>query len=190
MESIPEDVLIVLDEAYADYVDDPEYPASLGYLDRHRNLIIVRTFSKIYGLAGLRIGYAIADEDVVKMMRKAREPYSVNRVGQAGAIAALDDSAFAERTRRAAREGLRYYYDSFDQMGLEYSKSQANFILVDVAMDANVVSDSLLGRGIHVRPLAHDELTTYLRITIGLEEQNQAVVAALREVLLESEEAH
>ncbi len=179
----PENVLIISDEAYFEFADHKDYPDTLSYLGNHKNLIILRSFSKIMGLAGLRVGYAMADLEIVKMMLKAREPFPVNRIAQAGALAALDDHEFVEKTRRLNQEGLHFYYDAFKAMGLTSYKSHTNFIMVDVGMDADFVFEELLKKGIIVRPLKAQGINNGLRITVGLMEQNHLVIKALKEIL-------
>ncbi|MFA5904404.1 MAG: histidinol-phosphate transaminase [Desulfobacula sp.] len=184
MAQTPENVLVISDEAYFEFADhDKNYPDTLSYLDKHKNLIILRSFSKVMGLAGLRLGYAMAGPEIVKAMLKAREPFPVNRIAQAGALAALDDDAFIEKTRRLNQEGLRFYYDAFDAMGLTCYKSHTNFIMVDVGMDADFVFEELLKKGIIVRPLKSQGIKNGLRITVGLPEQNDRVIKALKEIL-------
>lgn len=184
MVQTPENVLVVSDEAYFEFADhDKNYPDTLSYLDKHKNLIILRSFSKVMGLAGLRLGYAMAAPEIVKAMLKAREPFPVNRIAQAGALAALDDDAFIEKTRRLNQEGLRFYYDAFDAIGLTWYKSHTNFIMVDVGMDADFVFEELLKKGIIVRPLKSQGIKNGLRITVGLPEQNNRVIKALKEIL-------
>jgi len=160
-----------------------DYPDSLEYLKTHRNLIVLRSFSKVMGLAGLRIGYAMADPELVGVMMKAREPFPVNRIAQAGALAALDDHEFIEKTKRLNREGLNYFYESFGAMGLTCYKSSANFVMVDVVRDADLVFGELLKKGIIVRPLKGQGVQTGLRITVGLMEENRLLIQALKDIL-------
>lgn len=184
MAQTPENVLVISDEAYFEFADHEEdYPDTLSYLTKHKNLIILRSFSKVMGLAGLRIGYAMAAPEIVKIMLKAREPFPVNRIAQAGALAAMDDAAFIEKTQRLNREGLGFYYDAFDAMGLTCYKSSTNFIMVDVGMDADFVFEELLKKGIIVRPLKSQGIKNGLRITVGLMEENHRVINALKEIL-------
>ena len=183
MAQTPENVLIISDEAYFEFADHADYPDTVQYLKDHKNLIILRSFSKVMGLAGLRIGYAMADPEIVKAMLKAREPFPVNRIAQAGALAALDDDAFIEKTKRLNQEGLYFFYDAFDAMGLTCYKSHTNFIMADVGMDADFVFEELLKKGIIVRPLKAQGIKTGLRITVGLMEENHRVIKALKEIL-------
>jgi len=180
---IPETVLVVSDEAYCEFADPEDYPDSLEYLKTHRNLIVLRSFSKVMGLAGLRIGYAMADPELVGAMMKAREPFPVNRIAQAGALAALDDHEFIEKTKRLNREGLAYFYESFGAMGLTCYRSSANFVMVDVGRDADLVFGELMKKGIIVRPLKGQGVETGLRITVGLMEENRMLIQALKDIL-------
>jgi histidinol-phosphate aminotransferase len=180
---IPETALVVSDEAYWEFADAADYPDSLEYLKTHRNLVVLRSFSKIMGLAGLRIGYAMADPELVGVMMKAREPFPVNRIAQAGALAALDDHEFREKTRRLNREGLYYFYESFGAMGLTCYRSSANFVMADVGRDADFVSGELLKKGILVRSLKGQGVETGLRITVGLMEENRLLIQALKDIL-------
>src|SRR5262249_6130521 len=130
--AVPPDVVIVMDEAYAEFVDDPNYPDSLADLRRRRRIMVLRTFSKIYGLAGLRVGYAIADPELVEMMDRLRAPFNVNTLAQVGAVAALDDDEHVMNTKRVNREGMAYLRESLTALGLECVPSWANFVLVRV----------------------------------------------------------
>lgn len=183
LEKTPKDVLIISDEAYFEFVEHKDYPHTLDYLKDHPNLMILRSFSKIMGLAGLRIGYAMAAADIVKAMLKAREPFPVNRIAQAGALAALEDTVFVEKTKKLNQEGLEYFYQAFAGMGLTCYKSSTNFVMADVGLDADFVFEELLKKGIIVRPLKAQGVHTALRITVGLMEENQRLVAALNDIL-------
>jgi histidinol-phosphate aminotransferase len=183
LEATPESVLVVADEAYYEFADDPSYPQSIDYMEDYPNLIILRTFSKIAGLAGLRVGYAMADPAVVKVMLKAREPFPVNRIAQAGAGAALDDVAFIERTLEVNRAGREQFYEAFEEMGLRYYPTQTNFIFVDLGRPVAPVFQAMLRDGVIIRPLSFVGEAGALRITIGLEEENERTIASLRNAL-------
>jgi histidinol-phosphate aminotransferase len=180
--AVPTDVVIVMDEAYAEFVDDPNYPDSLADLRRRRRIMVLRTFSKIYGLAGLRVGYAIADPELVEMMDRLRAPFNVNTLAQVAAVAALDDDEHVVRTKRVNREGMAYLRESLSALGLECVPSWANFVLVRVRNAARVY-DQLLRLGVIVRPVPVYGFPEHLRITIGLPEENQRLVRALQRVL-------
>lgn len=175
-------VLAVLDEAYAEYVEDPGFVSGLTLLRAGQELVVMRTFSKIYGLAGLRIGWAAGPAGVVQALLKVREPFSVNRLAEVAAIAALGDDAHLERSRRLVAEGRAQLMAGLAALGYQPVPSQANFILVDVGPDAVEVAVRLRDRGILVRDGRPFGLTRQLRITVGEREENAALLAALGEV--------
>jgi histidinol-phosphate aminotransferase len=181
--ALPDSVLVVSDEAYYDFVDDPRFPDSIRYLRTYRNLIVLRTFSKTAGLAGLRIGYAIADPDVVRMMLKTREPFPVNRIAQAGALASLDDVEFTKRSIEIVRNGKRKLYQALAELGVKFYPSQANFVFVDLGRPSAPVFEKMLRAGVIVRPLTFAGVPNGLRITVGLESDNVRTIAALRKAL-------
>lgn len=181
--ALPKTVLLVSDEAYYDFADDPAYPQSVPYLHNYPNLIIIRTFSKIMGLAGVRVGYAIAHPDIVKVMLKAREPFPVNRPAQAGALAALDDVDFVRRTLQVNTDGREQYYRAFETMELTYYPTQTNFVFVDLGRPAEPVFQTMLRDGVIVRPVTSMGETNGMRITIGTPEQNERTIAALSKAL-------
>lgn len=178
--SLPGEVLLVWDEAYMEYVDDPDYPDSVSYLERYPNLIVLRTFSKCYGLAGLRVGYGVAGPGVVTYLEKVRPPFNVNRLAQVAAIAALDDEAHVERSRRVNAEGKAYLARELGAMGFEVVPTQANFMLVRFDLVVGELAGALLERGIIVRDGAALGYPGHVRLTIGTPEQNEVVVAAVR----------
>lgn len=179
---VPEDVIIVMDEAYFEYVDDPRYPDSLSSHTPTRALLTLRTFSKIYGLAGLRIGYGIAPPVLVDLMDRVRAPFNVNSLAQAAAVAALEDEEHVKRTREVNRQGMEFLRREFERLGLEYVPSWANFILVRVGNGARVY-EALLRRGVIVRPMGVYGFPEHLRISIGTPEENERCIAALKQVL-------
>jgi histidinol-phosphate aminotransferase len=183
LKATPEHALLVCDEAYYEFADDPKFPQTLGYLEKHPNLIILRTFSKIMGLAGLRVGYALAHQDVVNVMLKSREPFPVNIVAQAGAVAGMDDTDFINRTLDVNRKGRAQYYRAFDKMGVKYCPTQTNFIFIDLERPAQPVFQAMLRDGVIVRSLAFVGAPNGIRITIGLKEENERTIASLRKAL-------
>ncbi|MBV1916233.1 MAG: histidinol-phosphate transaminase [Pseudomonadales bacterium] len=184
MDKVPERVIVVLDEAYAEYVEKQDYADGLTLLKDYRNLVVTRTFSKAYGLAGLRIGYGVSDPAVADMMNRVREPFNVNSIALVAAVAALDDEAHLQESCNLNRAGIQQLMNGFDKMGLEYIPTVGNFISVNVGRDALSVYESLLRNGLIVRPIGGDyELPEYLRVTIGLPEQNSAFLDALAQVL-------
>ena len=181
MERVPERCIVVFDEAYYEYVEDPEFPQTLPLVKEGRNVIVLRTFSKIYALAGLRLGYGIARPKIIQYLEQVREPFNVNSVAQVGAIASLRDPDQVPRARKANSEGRKYLCAEFDKMGLPYAPSEANFVLVDVKRDCVPVFKELLKRGVIVRTGDIFGLPTHLRVTVGTMEQNRRFVAALKE---------
>jgi histidinol-phosphate aminotransferase len=180
--AVPDNVLLVLDEAYIDFLEDPLDLLPLVRGGKKPNLLLMRTFSKIFGLAGLRIGYGIGHPELVAMLEKVRQPFNLNSIAQAGALAALDDSDHIRKTRMNNAEGLHSLAQSFRRMGLEYIPSAANFILVRVG-DGQGIFDQLLRQGIIVRPMGGYELPDWIRISVGTPEQNARCVAALERAM-------
>jgi histidinol-phosphate aminotransferase len=180
--SLPSDVLVVLDEAYNEYLRPEQRSDSAAWLSEHGNLLISRTFSKAYGLAGLRIGYGLTDPLVAAMLNRVRQPFNVNSVAQAAAIAALADTEYVAESARLNRAGLEQLAGGLDAMGVAYVPSHANFLLLHVG-DAAVVYESLLRQGVIVRPVANYGLPEHLRVTVGLPEENARFLEALRVAL-------
>ena len=182
LRAVRKDVVIVADDAYAEYVEDPEYPDTLRYQEPERLLVTLRTFSKIYGLAGLRIGYGVAPAPVIAQLERVRQPFNVNALAQAAAVAALDDDEHVERSRRVNREGKRYLEGELRRLGLEYAPTQANFVMLMVG-DGNRVTEALLREGVIVRPMALYGFVDSIRVTIGTMAENERFVASLEKVL-------
>ncbi len=179
---LPKGVIVFLDEAYAELVEAPDYPDGKSYRHQHP-VIVTRTFSKAYGLSGLRVGYGIADRRWVEALHRVREPFNVNALAQAGALAALDDEEHLEATRRLLREEKPYLYQALKGLRLEYVPSATNFILFRVGSQAPHVVEALLKKGIIVRDMLAWNLPEYIRVTVGTHEENAAFLKALREVL-------
>ena len=179
---VPEDVIIVMDEAYFEYVSDPEYPNGMDYIN-DRLVVSLRTFSKIYGLAGLRVGYGVASEEIIKFLEKVRQPFNVNSLAQVAALAALDDQGHVEKSVKINNDGLAYLYGELDGMGLSYVKSHANFFLIDMKGDGVKVYQDLMKEGVIVRPMGIYDLKNYLRVTVGLPEENKRFMEALKAVI-------
>ncbi|WP_151734487.1 histidinol-phosphate transaminase [Paenibacillus tengchongensis] len=182
LDAVPAGVMVVLDEAYFEYVTDASYSNGIKLLDRYPNLVVLRTFSKIYGLAALRIGYGVASPEIIRLINQVREPFNTTRLAQAGALAALQDQAYVEECRELNREGIVQLQGEFRRLGLEYFPAHGNFIMVDVRKAATEVFDGLLRQGIIVRA-GHRLYPTFIRVTVGSAEQNQAFIAALENVL-------
>ncbi len=183
LEAVPEHVWVVLDEAYREYVDAPGYPDALALQRRYPNLIVTRTFSKIHGLAALRVGYAISSDLAADLMNRARQPFNVNALAMAAAQAALDDQEFVQESRQLNKQGMATLLAGFDSLGLEHIPSLGNFVSVDVGRPARPIYEALLRRGVIVRPVAEYGLPSHLRVTVGLPDENQRFLEALRAVL-------
>ncbi|MBT3270587.1 histidinol-phosphate transaminase [Candidatus Poribacteria bacterium] len=188
-DAIPSSPLVVLDEAYFEYVDRHDYPDGLDYVRAGRNVIVTRTFSKAYGLAGLRVGYGVASVDVVEMMNRARPPFNVNALAQAAALAALEDVAHVDRSREVNAAGMDYLTSALSGLGVAYVPSVANFLLVHLARDGRSVTEALTRRGVIVRPMQAYAYPHSVRVTVGTAAQNERFISALGEVLAEIPEA-
>ena len=181
LDSLPPHVILTLDEAYVEYVSDPEHPDALAYFDPNPGLVITRTFSKIYGLAGLRVGYAICSPPIREALEKVKLPFNVNRLGQAAALAALDDGEHVARSREMNERGKERLYRVLEETGFDYVPTQANFILVKNGRHTGLF-DALLGRGVIVRAGEAVGVPGHVRITIGDEAQNDRLERALRSI--------
>lgn len=180
--AIPPHVCIVLDEAYTEYLDPALRYDAIGWVADTPNLLVSRTFSKAFGLAGLRVGFAVAQPAITDLLNRVRQPFNVNALALAAAVAALNDSAFLERSRDVNRAGLEQLQQAFDRMGLRYVRSFANFVLVEVG-DAAAVNESLLRAGVIVRPVGNYGLPTWLRVSVGLPQENAVFLDALARAL-------
>lgn len=181
--SVNQNVLIVLDEAYYEYMPDDLQPNTDQWLQQFPNLIVTRTFSKIYGLAGLRIGYAVSHPDVADVLNRVRQPFNTSLPAQAAALAALEDRGHLGRSVQMNTVGLNLLADGFQHLGLHFITSIGNFITVDMGREAAPVYEALLHEGVIVRPLANYNMTQHLRITVGSREQNERCLQALEKVL-------
>lgn len=188
MTKVPEETLVVLDEAYYEYVNDATYPQTTDYLQLYPNLIILRTFSKIYGLAAMRIGYGIAHPEIISLLNRIRLPINVNGLAQIAAAAALDDHDFTAAVLANNKQEQAFYYDWFDRMKLPYLQTQTNFIMVNVQADSSTVVAAALRQGISIRAGAEFGMPSWLRITIGTPEQNRRVVEILHTILFSVEQ--
>jgi histidinol-phosphate aminotransferase len=181
---VSENVIVVFDEAYFEFLDDP--PDTLQFVREGRNIVVLRTFSKIHGLAGLRIGYGVAPADLVQVLHKTRQPFNVNSIAQVGALAALEDDEHLRDTKRVVDEGRAYLHGHFAKMKIPFVPGTANFVMVRVG-DGHAVFEKLLRRGIIVRPLNGYNLPEWVRISVGTMEENKKCVAALKKVMREPE---
>ena len=179
---VPKDVLLVMDEAYIEFLDEPVDLLPLIRRGEKPNLLIMRTFSKIFGLAGLRLGYGIAQPELIAALEKIRQPFNINAIAQAGALAALDDAEHVRKTRANNAAGLKFLTEGLRRLGLELIPSSANFILAR-AGDGQRVFNELQKRGVIVRPLGGYQLPEWIRISVGTPEENQRCLAALQEIL-------
>ncbi len=189
MAIVPDHVLVIMDEAYFEFVDssvifNAEYPDALSYVRQGRkNVLVLRTFSKVYGMAGLRLGYGVACPDVMAALLQVRESFPVNRLAQAAGLAAMDDDEFLQRTVEMNRMGRLYLYRELERLGLRCVRSHTNFVLVQVGPQAGRVFQELLRRGVIVRPCNGYDLPEFLRITVGSAEQNARLIEALERVM-------
>jgi len=179
MKRIPEGILVICDEAYCEYVTKPDYPDSMKYLAQGKDILILRTFSKMYGLAGLRIGYGIGGKDIIGEMNKLRPPFNTSSIAQKAALWALQDENHLRRTREINEQGKTYLYKELDSIGMKYVPTEANFIFMPLEHDAHALYTVLLKQGVIVRPMGQHEI----RVTIGLPEENKRFIDALKKVM-------
>jgi histidinol-phosphate aminotransferase len=180
---MPEETLVVIDEAYAEYVEAAGYPDATQWIERYPNVIATRTFSKIHGLAGLRLGYSVSSAPVAELLNRVRQPFNVNSLAQAAGLAALADTGHVRESVRVNREGLRQVADGLSARGLAFIPSVGNFITFDVRRPPGPAYEALLRQGVIVRPVANYGLPTHLRVTIGREAENERFLQALDRVL-------
>ena len=186
LSKLPERVILILDEAYCDFVEDPGYPKGLDYVKAGKQIIVLRTFSKVYGLAGLRLGFAAGREDLIRGLYQVREPFPVHRLAHVAGVAALNDQEHERRSIQFVHEGRRYLFKELDKIGLSYIPSEANFILIDLKRDSREVFQALLREGVIVRPGFVWKYETFIRVTIGRMGDNRKFIRALKKVLKKS----
>ncbi|QWR77693.1 histidinol-phosphate transaminase [Candidatus Magnetomonas plexicatena] len=179
MDSIRDDILVVIDEAYFEYVTDTMYADSMKHFRGGKTVLILRTFSKIYGLAGLRIGYGVANPKIIAEMNKVREPFNTNSLAQAGAVAALTDTEHVTRSVALNEAGKAFLYEELTKMNLDFTKTHANFIYIDIKKDAKEVYKKMLQKGMIVRPMGENAL----RVTVGLPKENETFIRIFKEVI-------
>jgi len=184
LKDLSSQIIVIFDEAYFEYVEDENYPQTINLLNEKNNIVILRTFSKIYGLAGLRIGYGIARPQIIEMLNRARPPFNVNSLAQAAALASLKDKYQIIRSKKLIKEEKEYLYSNLDKMKLSYIPTQANFILIKLGIKASHVEKRLLQDGIIIRGMKAYNLTQYIRLTIGTREQNERFIRALDKIFL------
>jgi len=185
LERISPDILVIVDEAYFEYVVATDYPNSLDYHIQHPAILTLRTFSKLYGLAGLRIGYGIGAKDVIALMQRVRQPFNVNAPAQWAALAALSDSEHVQRSLETNQQGMKYLQAEFVRLGLSYVPSEANFILVRLG-NGSAVFQRLLEQGVIVRPMVGYKFPDHIRVTVGTMAQNQKLIGALERFIKSS----
>jgi histidinol-phosphate aminotransferase len=183
MARMPERTIVVFDEAYMEFAMGPDFPNTLEYVRQGRKVLVLRTFSKAASLAGLRVGWGVADADAVALMNRIRQPFNVNSLAQAAALAALEDEPHVQECVRMIDTGRQFLYDEFTALGIRYVPSRANFILVDVGRSASDIYQRLLKEGVIVRPMTPFGMESALRVTVGTPEENRRLVKALKTVL-------
>lgn len=182
MDKVPQDVIVVVDEAYYEYVEYAEYPQTVPWIKEYPNLIVTRTFSKAYGLAGVRAGYAVANEEITGLINRPRQPFNMNSLALAAAEAVLDDHAYLQKALDVNKSGMQQLISVFDELGYDYIPSVTNFITVDMKQAAGPLYQQMLEQGVIVRPVGNYEMPNHLRISIGLEEENAKFIRVLREM--------
>ena len=180
---VPEDVTVVFDEAYYDYVEDENYPNSLSYVLEEKNVIVLRTFSKIAGIAGVRIGYGIAKKELIGYLMRVVNPFTTNRLAQVAALASLDDEEHRKKVLRSNQEGKKYLYKELKQLGLFYTASEANFLFIDLKEDTEVIFEKLLKKGVIIRPGKTWGCPNFIRVTIGTPYENEKFISTLKEIM-------
>ncbi|MFC1667370.1 histidinol-phosphate transaminase [Candidatus Omnitrophota bacterium] len=182
LKGLPERVVVFIDEAYFDFVDEKDYPNGLDYISKN-NVIVTRSFSKSYGLAGLRIGYGVSNAEIIKYMGSVRDPFNVNLVAQIAAAAALKDRKFLLKTKRMTQSGKRFLYEEFKRLGLRYVPSVTNFVLFEVGKDAAEICKRLLKKGVIVRNMKTWGMSAFIRVTVGREKENKRFVKELKKAI-------
>ncbi len=183
LSEVPRNIIVVIDEAYIEYVQEDQYPDASQWLSDFDNLIVTRTFSKAYGLAALRVGYCLSHPDVANLLNRVRQPFNVNSLAQAAALAALDDEQHIRMSVENNVQGLTLYETAFREMGLDWIPSVGNFITVNLGRNASEIDRAMLTRGVITRPVANYGMPDHLRITVGLPKENERCIGTLKEVL-------
>lgn len=178
LKQVPERVLVVLDEAYVEYVKSADFPNALELMKEYKNLIVLRTFSKIYGIAALRVGYGIADASIIDKLNRVREPFNVNSLAQKAALAALADQEFVATCKQANTEGLAQVYAALDEMGIAYYPSETNFVYMLPEQNPREIFEAMMRKGVIIRAFPQA-----IRVTIGSQDENEKMIAALKSVL-------
>ncbi len=183
IKEVPKGIVIVIDEAYIEFADRSKCVSGQDYINSDLPVIVLRTFSKLYGLAGIRIGYGIMNEQLSMIIHRVRQPFNVNSLAQAAAIAVLGDEDYLNETKTVISEGLEYLYGALDRLGISYFPTEANFFLIDVKQKADDVFEKMLKLGVIVRSMASYGYSEYIRVTVGLPEENRRFIEALEKVV-------
>ncbi len=183
LKEIPKRILVFIDEAYYEFVKDPNYVNSIGLLKKYKNVIVARTFSKMYGLAGLRIGYGIANKDIIDLMNRARDPFNVNSLAQVAAVACLKDRAYYVKIAKEISLQRTIISEGLEKLGVDYEESFTNFILIDVKDDATIITKKLMKQGVIVRNMNFCGWNNFIRISVGTHKENQKLLKALEKSL-------
>ncbi len=180
---VPKDILIFCDEAYYEYVQAKDYVDSIALLRKYKNLFVTRTFSKMYGLAGLRIGYGVGSKELIDILNRVREPFNVNSLAQVAALACLKDKGYYKKIALKIEKQRQFLYENFTRLKLDFVKSCTNFILIQLNQEAGDVSKKLLQKGVIIRDMSHWGMKNFIRITIGNENENKKLIRVLEEVV-------
>lgn len=181
---VPSNVLVVIDEAYYEYAYGDDYPDSKSLMSKYQNIIILRTFSKAYSLAGCRIGYGIASKEIIDVLNRARQPFNINVLAQEFAIVALEEDGWVEKVRQLNDEQKKYLYKELDSLGIKYLPTKANFIFIDIQKDAKEVFESLMNLGVIIRPMTGFGFPNAIRVSIGLPEENKFFIECLKKIIV------
>lgn len=183
LSTVPDNVIVVVDEAYHEFVEDAGYQSALNWISEFPNLIVTRTFSKAYGLAGLRVGYGVSHPVVTNILNRVRQPFNANSIALAAAQAALSDEDFLSESVKVNKEGMRQLTEAFTKMSLEYIPSAGNFVCVDIKADGKIVYEALLRKGVIVRPVGPYQMPNHIRVSVGSSSENAIFITALKDVL-------
>lgn len=183
LQAVPERVIVLLDEAYFEFVQEADYPSGIDYLAQYPNLVVTRTFSKAYGLASLRVGFGVSHADIADLMNRVRPPFNVDTFAQAAAVATLNDAEYVAKSIQTNNDGYAYLTSEFEKLGLAYIPSVANFISFEVAVESQALFTGLLAKGVIIRPVASYQMPQHLRVSIGTQQENERFIQALSEVL-------
>lgn len=182
LKGLPRNVIVIVDEAYNEFVERKDFPKALDYINK-ANVIVLRTFSKAHGLSGLRIGYGVAKPELIEYMEKVRQPFNINLLAQVAALASLEDIKFIDGIRRLVLKEKHSIYNSLDKMGIDYVKSDTNFILINVKRNSREVFNEMLKQGVIVRDMAAYDLKNYIRVTVGKKTENERFIKILKKIV-------